>query len=218
MQSKAASILSYLFHPLFLVTYMLFVLMVVNPYLFSSSDEKASGLIVISVVIISVFFPLLSIALMRMLGLIDGFEMEDSKERVGPLVATIMFYLWLYLNIKTNSLIPTALSFFVLGTIISLFIGFFINNFTKVSLHTIGLGGFLTALIIDRFNYFYDNFILSTPFGKIIVGSDLLIIFAILIAGLVGTARMSKAAHTPKQLYGGYAVGILSQIIAFLAY
>jgi len=43
---------------------------------------------------------------------------------------------------------------------------------------------------------------------------SLILMVVIVLAGLVGTARMLLGAHTPPELYGGYMVGFLTQFIA----
>jgi membrane-associated phospholipid phosphatase len=42
-----------------------------------------------------------------------------------------------------------------------------------------------------------------------------LLITTILICGIVGTSRLILDAHEPKDLYGGYLVGLATQFIAF---
>ena len=215
MSTRIASILSYLFHPLFLVTYMLFYLMAANPYLFSNREEKANGLMIISVVMTTVFFPVVSISLMKALDLIDSFEMKEKKERVGPLIVTSLFYFWLYLNVRTNSLVPTPLSCFVLGTVVALFISFFINNFNKISLHAVGMGGLVMALILIRIYFLYDTFIVNSFVGQFIISTNLIIVLGVILTGLLCTARLSKSAHNSTQIYLGLVVGMLAQVIGF---
>lgn len=41
-----------------------------------------------------------------------------------------------------------------------------------------------------------------------------LLLFTLLMAGLVGTARLILDAHQPFDIYGGYLVGFSSQFIA----
>lgn len=207
--------ISYIFHPLFLVVLMLWILMTVNPYLFGITNSKAEGLLLISVFSMSVMFPLISVLLMKGLGLIRTIHMREDKERVGPLIATSIFYLWLYINIKNNNLVPQAFSFFVLGTTIAIFLAFFISNFSKISLHTIGMGGFLMGLILVRYNFTYDSFAIKIGSLNYLIQMDFLIILVILLTGLVGTARLYLKEHDKEQVYGGYLVGVFSQNIAF---
>ncbi len=213
-----ANIISYTFHPLFAVAMMLGILLVINPYLFGI-DQHAEGLLIISVFTMSIMFPLISVVMMKMLGLISSLEMSGDKERVGPLIATGVFYLWLFVNIKNNNLVPQAFSFFVLGTTIALFMAFFISNFTRISLHTIGVGGMLMGLVLVRYNFAYDTFIVKFwSLGSYSIHIDLLIILSIIVCGLVGTARLYLKAHDSQQVYGGYLVGIASQLISFMVF
>lgn len=214
-----AKVISYLFHPLFIISYVLAIIMVVNPYLFGVQDPKMMGLILISTFLLATFFPLISISMMRALGLIKNFKMEDRRERIGPLIVTAIFYLWLFLNVKDNPGIPDAFSFFVLGAIIGLFIAFFINNFQKISLHGVAVGGFLVGIAIIGIVFSYGSFVLNIPsIGSYTVDISLLYILAVLIAGLVLSSRLQLNAHTKGELYGGFFVGAISQVLAFIIF
>lgn len=208
---------SILFHPIFLVVYMYMLYHLVNPYLFISSDHKASVLLFASIISLSVVFPLICIALMRMLGLIDTFSMSSKKERVGPLIATSLFYLWLYVNVKNNELVPELFSYYLLGAVIGLFFAFFINNFSKISLHAIGIGAFFAALVFLKFVFGYNDFLIGNINNKsYLVSTDLLIIAGVIVMGLVGTSRLALRTHSTDQIYGGYLVGICAHIIAYM--
>jgi hypothetical protein len=209
--------ISVIFHPVFYVVYVFLIYRVVNPYLFVTNDPKTDVLILVSIVSLSVIFPLICIALMKTLGLIPSINMHNNKERVGPLIATGLFYLWLFVNIKDNDLIPILFTYYLLGVVISLFVAFFINNFTKISLHAIAAGGLVMSMLFLKFGFDYSEFMINiNPTISIMINLDILIVCAILIAGLVGTARMYLKAHNSDQLYGGYLVGAVSHVIAYI--
>jgi len=209
-------LVSSLFHPIFILNYVLILLFLVNPYLFGIQDATQKGLLFISVFLLSVFFPIFTIVVMKLVGFIDSIEIKDRKERVMPLIITGVFYLWLFVNIRQNSIVPSAFSIFVLGATIALFVAFFINNFSKISLHTVGMGGLVAMVFIIRsffsYNVFYFNF---GPLGSYAISLDLILFLAILFAGLVGTSRLHLNAHRKQEIYMGYLVGILAQVIAF---
>jgi hypothetical protein len=214
-----AKVISYLFHPLFIISYVLGIIMVVNPYLFGVQDPKMMGLILISTFLLATFFPLVSISMMRALGLIKNFKLEDRQERIGPLIVTAIFYLWLFLNIKDNPGIPDAFSFFVLGAIIGLFIAFFLNNFQKISLHGVAMGGFLTGIAIIGMVFSYGSFVVKIPsLGSFTIDITLMYILALLVAGLVLSSRLHLQAHTKDEVYGGFFVGAISQVLAFIIF
>lgn len=214
-----ATAISTIFHPLFILTYVLILLMLINPYLFSFHEIKAKGLIVISTFMLSAFFPLIAITMMKALGLIKSLQMKDKMERVGPLIATSIFYLWLYLNIKDNTMIPGAFSFFVLGSTIALFLSFFLNIFHKVSLHAVGAGGMLIGMILIGSNFSYGSFVIDVPvLGSYQISIMALYIVLLLVAGITLTARLLLKAHKKDELYGGFFIGAISQILAFITF
>jgi len=153
---------------------------------------------------------------MKLVGFVDSIEVKERKERVMPLVITGVFYLWLYVNIRQNSTVPSAFSIFVLGATIALFVAFFINNFTKISLHTVGMGG-LVAMIFFILSYFsYDVFYFAVgPLGSYSISVDLIFFLSIIVAGLVGSSRLHLNAHRKQDVYMGYLVGFLAQVFAF---
>ncbi len=210
-----AKLISIIFHPLFIIGYVLILLLVMNPYLFIVNDEKARFLLIFNVFMLTVFFPLFSIFLMKMLDFIKSYEMEDKSERIGPLIATGVFYLWLFVNFKDNSSIPVSFSSFVLGSTIGLFLALMLNSFTKISLHTIGAGGLVSGLLLIKYFYSYETFFISLPFGTLQVSTTLVAILAMIISGLVGTSRLLLKAHDEYDVYAGYMVGIFSMVIAF---
>ncbi|MFT4532754.1 MAG: membrane-associated phospholipid phosphatase [Saprospiraceae bacterium] len=183
--------------------------------MFIVNDQKARGLIIINVFMLSVFFPMFSIFLMKMLDFIKSYKMEDKTERIGPLIATGVFYLWMFVNFKGNSTIPVSFSSFVLGSTIGLFLALMLNSFTKVSLHTIAAGGLVTGLLFIKYLYSYETFFVSLPFGSFQISTTFVTIVAMIIAGLVGTSRLLLKAHDEFDVYGGYIVGIFSMIVAF---
>ena len=208
--------ISIIFHPLLITSYVLVISLVVNPYLYGVQDTKSKGVILISVFLLSFFFPVVSVVMMKALGLISSLEMKDKRERIGPMIAAAIFYLWLYINIKDNTVIPGAFSFFVLGATIALFLAFFLNTFQKISLHGVGMGGFIVAVLIIGYQFSYGSFILDIPgINTYHVDVFLLYIIAIIITGLTLTSRLILGAHNKEELYGGLFVGAASQLFGY---
>lgn len=200
-----------------MVTYMMFLLLAAVPEWFTYSDPRKKIFVVLTVIFLTAIFPVIGMALMKLQGLVKSFHMKEKKERIAPLIFSGVFYLWLYINIRQNPGIPPALIYFVLGSVISLFLALFINNFSKVSLHAIGIGGLLTGVFIFTFFIGYGSVEITFSLFKkaYIFSSELILIFCILVAGLIGTVRLHSRAHQEDEVYGGYLTGILSQLIAF---
>jgi hypothetical protein len=217
MLRVSAHIISVIMHPLFIIGYVLLFIIMANPYLFGFSGPKAQGLVVISVLSISIMFPLIAILMMKALGLISSLEMPEKNERIGPLIVTGLFYMWLYVNVRNNDNIPSVLTFFILGSTIAVFIGLIINSFTKISLHTIGAGGFGAGMLLVIFSTSFGFVDIPFPFVNMEwrVSDRLIMIIILLLVGAVGSARLYLKAHQQDEIYGGYLVGILSQMVAY---
>lgn len=217
MLKIAAKIISLLFHPLMILTYMLVLLLLANPYLFGVSNiaEQQSKELILRVFFSTFFIPAFSVAMLRFLGFVQSLELPEKEERIGPYIITSIFYLWLFRNFLGNSLIPTAYTSFVLGATISLFIAFFINIFSKISAHAVGMGGLVGMVVITMLLFSYGNFEVSLPLiGVFHLNMVTVLLIVIVLAGLVGTARLVLKAHEPMDLYGGYLIGFASQLIA----
>jgi hypothetical protein len=79
--------------------------------------------------------------------------------------------------------------------------GLVINNFIKVSLHGIGVGGLLMAVLLAGIMY---------PIQNIFWVSIMIVITAMVIS-----ARMMVSNHSNKELWLGLLVGATTQTIAF---
>ena len=62
-----AHFFSFLFHPLLMLTYILVILIMFNPYMFGQADV---GQLTVLVFLTTFFIPAFSVAMMKMLGLI----------------------------------------------------------------------------------------------------------------------------------------------------
>ncbi len=210
-----AHFLSVVFHPLLMVLYMLFTYAIINPYLFPYRNGTEFGTIILIVFFTAVAIPLIAILLMYSTGLIQSIQLKERTERIGPMMATSIAYLWLFLNIKTHNAIPLVFSCFVLGSIIALFMAFFINNFSKISLHAVGLGGFFIAFLHLIYGYGrpYTHFNLGAE-QVLSVHNILLLCLVVLISGAVLTSRLYLKAHKLEDVFGGFIVGVVAQLAA----
>lgn len=199
---------------------MLVYAMRAMPEYFATPDPRQKTFIFLSFFSLSVLFPLLGIALMRMQGLVKSVGLKTKKERIGPMILIAIFYLWLYVNIRNNPLVPPVISFFVLGSVMALFMGLFINSFSKISLHCAGAGGFVTGILFLYSRFVYQTFDILLPFSSWVfrISNDLVLIISLVIAGLIGTSRLMLGAHKNDEIYGGYLVGIISQMIGIELY
>ena len=195
----AAKIISTLFHPLIMPVIGLFIIFNTDSYINYAIPKELKEAVIILVGTSTFIIPLLISLLLLNRKLIDSLEMETQKERVIPYAFTIIFYVFtLYMLNKAS--IPPIIFNFVIGATLSVIIAFVVNIKWKISAHMIGIGGLVGALIC--ISIMLEIYI--TPF----------IILALLIAGLVGSSRLILKAHTQSQIYAGFFVGIICQIIS----
>lgn len=209
---RISQLVSIIFHPLLTLTYILILLLLINPYAFGVNQigEGKSMLFLMSVFISTFLLPLISIALMKNIGMVSSFGMHDRMDRVGPFLVAGIFYLSLCYNFYHLPDMPLAFKSAFLGVTIALFLSFFMNLFSKISLHTVGMGALIGAILVAMILFNYT----TIQIGNWIFSLYLLLFVMIFLAGLVGSARLSMEAHYANDLYGGYLVGFATQLIA----
>lgn len=198
-----ARIISYLFHPAIIPTYVALLLVFVQQkeqvQLFTAQDVNSW---VINIFLSTFFFPVVFVLLLRALKFIDSIHLDEQKSRIIPLIGTMVFYFWcneIFRNIETNEFIRM----FILGSFWGIIAVFMTNIFLKVSMHTSAMGGAITMVILQLI--IYPSLM------------NLLILLGVfLIAGIVGTCRLYLKAHSQTELWVGYALGIIIQLAAYL--
>lgn len=197
-----AHLMSYVFHPLFIPTYFFLYLMQVLPFEFVGITEWQLKMRLFSVAWLTAFFPAFAVFLLWRLKLSDSIFLKTQKERIIPYVITMFFYWWMYYLSRNFTDQPIALKFFYLGIFVASAIGMTVNNFMKVSLHAMGIAGITTAILLV--SVFYPvNQVLWLP-------------LAILLTGLVISARLVVSDHSKKELIIGLFIGVFTQLAAYL--
>ncbi len=207
---------SIVFHPLLMLTYMLLLLLLINPYLFGVHQLGANTHLILLIFLSSFVIPAFAVGMMKALDMIDSLEMKTKTERIGPYIVTGILYLWLFQNMLYNPDIPGAYKIFVLGATIGLFMAFFFNLFTKISMHALGMGGLLGMTILTMLLFSYNTFTIDLgSFGLLEMSTSALLMIVILLAGIVCTSRLILKAHSLQDLYSGFIIGLACQFIAF---
>lgn len=199
----AANIISVIFHPVFMPLIMSMVVYKLAPAGFAGLTGKQIGLMFISIGVSTLFFPLFAIGLMKPLGFIGSYHMETARERTIPLMATMIFYFWIsHVFNNMAGTVPLALKVLLLGNFWGIIGIFIINIFTKVSMHTAAAGG-MTGILAVLMLSSSANMVL--PFFG-----------ALLLAGIIGTARLALGAHERGDVWAGYILGIIVQLGAYI--
>ncbi len=205
-----AHLLAFIFHPLLILTWGLMLHLMVDPYAFGVANVWDEVPLVVITLLYTFFLPLISTLFMSLTGLINSVTLKERWERIGPLIASIIFYAWFHLNMLDNPDIPRTFNILALGALIALGLSFVVTVFSKISLHCVGMGGLLGFMVILYWNYGYSYL----RFAGMEVELSIVIMALILLAGLVGTTRLYLQVHDARDIYGGYLVGLASQFLA----
>lgn len=185
-------------HPIVVPTIGVFLYFILIQNSFNSTQKfSVLGLIFITTYII----PLLLLILFKRLKLIKSFNAETIQERKIPIAMMIVLFYLLGNNLYgITNLVDLGLLFY--ATTLGLVIIYLLFAFKlKTSIH-------LTSLGITTGFFFILNLIYNQ--NLIIV-----IIAALILSGIVASARLHLKAHTPKEVYLGFVLGFLSPIIVF---
>jgi len=195
-----AGLFSYLFHPLFIPVYVIIFLTHIHPSAFTGFLEQGKNQSIIIILLNIVFFPLFSVVLLKFLGFIDSIYLRTKKDRIIPYMACGIFFFWAYTVFREQSHYPLLLTSFILGIFLASSAGLIANIYYKISMHAIGMGGWLGFfLIIYRGNSMHMTWPLA---------------LVILLSGIVCTSRLIITNHSPKEIYTGLLAGILTQFAA----
>ncbi len=198
----AATFISYLFHPIFMPALMSLVIWRLQPAEFAGMTTKTLLWRFGTLVMLSIFFPLFTTLLGRALGFVQSIQMRVARDRVIPLIATMIFYFWLQQVFSNLPDVPKIIDILVLGAFWGIILLFICSIFFKVSMHTTAAGGSIGIMTVLLF---------LSPFNMLPA-----FFAAILIGGLVGTARLILREHTPFELWSGYVIGLAVQLGAWL--
>ncbi|MBU3713706.1 MAG: hypothetical protein FGM46_02020 [Ferruginibacter sp.] len=195
-----AHFLSYIFHPVFTPIYITYYLLYLHPLAFVgfSKAEKIQTLIIVALNL--TVFPLISVLLLKALGFIQSIYLRTQKDRIIPYIASGIFFFWAYTVFKQQQMYPLLLTSYVFGVFLASSAALIANIYLKVSMHAIGMGGWLALMLLILFQ---GNVFLTWPFALVI-----------LLSGLICSARLLLNAHQPKEIYIGFFLGMAAQIAA----
>ncbi len=185
---------SVVLHPLILLTAGLISVLRVHPYYKSKFYDQQFQTIMAFIAVNVIVMPFLAVYLLKRFRFIDNMSIDNPKQRPLPYVIISLLLAYTGFNLYKNEFTGLPLVF-LFATVICIILNIVINFRFMISSHAIASGGLLGMFVyltllehVSVFNWF-------------LVGS-------ILIAGLSGWARLRLNAHTEKQVYSGYILGL----------
>lgn len=193
-----AGIISWTLQPLLMPLIGVAFLMSMPVYQISFMPSEVKLFVLACITFFSLILPVVGIYLMKRFGFIQSIMMENREDRSIPIVfSLICFFLnyWLLTRLK----LPVLFYTYMLAGILSLLIGLMITRHWKISMHMIGVGGLCGLVLLTGLVWPVN---IGISFG-----------LALILAGAIGSSRIIVKAHIPSQVYAGFAVGFLPQVV-----
>lgn len=190
--------ISTLLHPIVVPTIGVILYFILIPH----SLVREQQLVMLGLVFgFTYVLPVIILLILKGLKLIDNFQLHSIKERKIPLFLMIVVFYFLGKSLFDISLIRDLAILFY-GTSLSLFVLYFLFMAKfKTSIHLLSMGSALGFFLILT--------------SKYSIGLTPILMIIILLSGLLASSRLHLQAHTPKEVYTGFFLGMISQFLVF---
>jgi hypothetical protein len=195
-----AHAVSIVFHPVLVPVYITLFLLFVHPLLFAGYTDLMKIRLTATIFVNLTLLPAATVFICWRLKFISNIYMDTQKERIIPLAAAMIFYFWCWFVLKANGGIPEVFRQFLLGSFITIIGAWLANIAFKVSLHALAAGGMFCFMMLLVFNV--DG------------GSAQYFALSIAAAGFICSSRLIISSHKPFEVYIGFLIGVISQILA----
>ncbi len=193
---KTARIVSSVFTP-FSIPFVAFLILFLFSYL--NIMPLAYKLIVLGVVYcFTILMPTLTIFLFRKINGFEAKDLTDRKKRYVPYLLTIISYVFCMLMMRKLN-IPWYMSGIILTALLMMLISIILNLKWKLSEHMLGMGGIVGGVVSFSALFGYNPVWWLSLF--------------ILIAGVLGTARIILQHHTLSEVLTGFVVGFICSLL-----
>jgi len=193
---KTARIVSAVFTP-FSIPFVAFLILFLFSYL--NIMPLAYKLIVLGVVYcFTILMPTLTIFLFRKINGFEAKDLTDRKKRYVPYLLTIISYVFCMLMMRKLN-IPWYMPGIILTALLMMLISIILNLKWKLSEHMLGMGGIVGGVVSFSALFGYNPVWWLSLF--------------ILIAGVLGTARIILQHHTLSEVLTGFVVGFICALL-----
>ena len=193
---RIARMVSALFTP-FSIPFLAFLVLFLFSYL--SIMPIQYKLIVLGIVYcFTIMIPVLTIFTFKKINGFSAQELGERKKRYMPFFLTIISYVFCLLMMNRLN-IPWYMSGIILSALIVMMICIIVNLKWKLSEHMAGAGAVIGGLVAFSALFGYNPVWWLCLF--------------ILVAGMLGTARIILGHHTLGEVMGGFAVGLICSLM-----
>lgn len=192
---KISKGISFVFNPIIIPSYALALLLGVTELALLPLSTRLLTLAIIFA--LTGLLPLMIIGGLRSLKLVGSMSLTQRTERTFPYACTTALYIVAVIYLYMVGA-PAWLMGFMIGATLAILIVTIVNRWWKISAHASAIGGLL-ALVTTM-----------SMHAVAMRAALIMLIIVVMIAGLVGVARLILQAHTPMQIYAGYLNGFIS--------
>ena len=193
---RTAKVISAVFTP-FSIPFLAFLVLFIFSYLRIMPLQYK--LIVLGVVYcFTILMPTLTIFIFRKINGFSPEELVERKRRYIPFILTITSYVFCLLMMHRLN-IPWYMTGIILSALVVMIICVIVNLKWKLSEHMAGAGAVIGGLVAFSGLFSYNPVWWLCLF--------------ILVAGVLGTARIILRHHTLGEVMGGFAVGLICSLL-----
>ena len=193
---RISRLVSALFTP-FSIPFLAFLALFLFSYL--SIMPIQYKLIVLGIVYcFTIMMPVLTIFIFRKINGFSAQELSERKKRYTPFFLTIISYVFCLVMMNRLN-IPWYMSGIILAALIMMVICVIVNLKWKLSEHMAGAGAVIGGLVAFSALFGYNPVWWLCGF--------------IMVAGVLGTARIILRHHTLGEVLGGFAVGLVCALM-----
>jgi hypothetical protein len=200
-----ARIISILFHPLLMATYLLAMLAWALPAALDPVPAQSHWMFILFIFLVTFVLPVSSLSVFSLMGTIQSFTMKERKERIVPFIfiaamyvaITYVFYSKYRFGFNDNLLkLIIIVDMLVIVATVTTF-------FYKVSVHSISIWGLVgITLLLTKISEVNTLFYVT--------------IGLIVLAGVIMSSRLQLAAHTYREVMWGSVLGLGTSVIGMI--
>jgi hypothetical protein len=203
--NAVARVISFVFHPLLMATYLFCLMAWVFPSALAPVNVEQHRAYISLIFLTTFLLPALNIGIFRALGTVSSIAMVERKERIIPFlfitgiycVITYLLYSKTRLDLSDNFLrLMMVIDFLVIVATLCTF-------FFKISVHSVAIWGLIGMLILLT-KMTALNSLLFVSLGLI------------LLAGIIMSARLQLGVHTSREVMWGSIVGLVTSVSGML--
>lgn len=189
-----SKIISIIFHPVFIPVYLLLVTFTL-PVLSIQILNPLMRIVILGLLVVNnVVIPIFSFYILKNLSFTKTLQMESAEERKAPYILGFVYYAITTFIFMRTSYIDEIISFIPMAAAAILLVLFIVNYFSKISAHAASAGSAIGYFILLHL--------------YLEVNTIVFVIGAMLIGGIIASARLKLKAHTQLELYSGYIAGL----------